>query len=81
MTALLITGRRKPMPIDPTSTAVQYLAVQVRARFARARTGAPDAGALSLEWVAIAIVLVVAALALATFLTGKLHDLEKLIPN
>jgi hypothetical protein len=51
----------------------------------RMRTGADrgdrELGALSLEWVAIAIVLVAAALALATFLTGKLADLEKLIPN
>jgi hypothetical protein len=40
-----------------------------------------EAGALSLEWVAIAIVLVTAAIALATFLTGKLNALESLIPN
>ena len=41
----------------------------------------PESGALSLEWVAIAIVLVTAAIALATFLTGKLGALESLIPN
>jgi hypothetical protein len=50
-------------------------------RFAAIRSGDLDRGALSLEWVAIAIVLVTAALALATFLTGKLGDLEKLIPD
>jgi hypothetical protein len=69
------------MPTDPTLAALHYLTVQVRARAPWTRAGASDAGALSLEWVAIAIVLVVAALALAAFLTGKLHDLEKLIPN
>jgi hypothetical protein len=41
----------------------------------------PELGALSLEWVAIAIILVAAALALATFLTGKLGALESLIPS
>jgi hypothetical protein len=69
------------MPTDPTHTALHYLALWVRARTDRAGAGGSEAGALSLEWVAIAIVLVVAALALATFLTGKLDDLEKLIPN
>jgi hypothetical protein len=53
---------------------------QLRGRIASIR-GDCELGALSLEWVAIAIVLVTAALALATFLTGKLGDLEKLIPN
>ena len=58
-----------------------YLITQLRARIAAVRSGDLEPGALSLEWVAIAIVLVTAALALATFLTGKLGDLEKLIPN
>jgi hypothetical protein len=44
-------------------------------------SGDPESGALSLEWVAIAVVLVAAALALATFLAGKLGALESLIPN
>jgi hypothetical protein len=66
---------------DPRLPALQYLITQLRARFAAVRSGGLDRGALSLEWVAIAIVLVTAALALATFLSGKLGDLEKLIPN
>jgi hypothetical protein len=41
----------------------------------------PESGALSLEWVAIAVVLVAAALALAVFLGGKLGALESLIPS
>jgi len=61
--------------------AVQHLVVKLRARLAAVRSDDPGAGALSLEWVAIAIVLVTAALALATFLTGKLGTLESLIPN
>ncbi len=59
--------------------APRYLGCKLRKRLAAVRSGEPDRGALSLEWVAIAIVLVAAALALATFLTGKLGALEQLI--
>ncbi len=59
--------------------ALRHLGCQLRMRVAAVRSGEPDRGALSLEWVAIAIVLVAAALALATFLTGKLGALEQLI--
>jgi hypothetical protein len=69
------------MRIDPRVIAVQYVVAKLRARLAAVRSHDPAAGALSLEWVAIAIVLVTAALALATFLTGKLGTLESLIPN
>jgi hypothetical protein len=69
------------MNTDPTAAALRYLNTQLRVRIAAVRSGDLERGALSLEWVAIAIVLVTAALALATFLTGKLGDLEKLIPN
>jgi hypothetical protein len=57
------------------------LIAHVSARVAAARSTDPESGALSLEWVAIAIVLVAAALALATFLSGKLGSLESLIPS
>jgi hypothetical protein len=69
------------MQTDPAAIALWYLITKLRARIATVRSGDPERGALSLEWVAIAIVLVTAALALATFLTGKLGDLEKLIPD
>lgn len=69
------------MQTDPRVMALRHLMGQLRLRIAAVRSGDPELGALSLEWVAIAIVLVTAALALATFLTGKLGDLEKLIPN
>jgi hypothetical protein len=69
------------MDTDPRAAALRYLVTQLRVRIAAVRSGDLERGALSLEWVAIAIVLVTAALALATFLTGKLGDLEKLIPN
>jgi len=69
------------MQTDPAAIALWYLITQVRMRVAAVWSGDPERGALSLEWVAIAIILVTAALALATFLTGKLDDLEKLIPD
>jgi hypothetical protein len=69
------------MRTDRIVIAVQYVLLTLRARLVAVRSDDPAAGALSLEWVAIAIVLVTAALALATFLTGKLGTLESLIPN
>jgi hypothetical protein len=69
------------MQTDPRAIAVRYLITRLRAQIAAVRSGDPESGALSLEWVAIAIVLVTAALALATFLAGKLGALESLIPN
>jgi hypothetical protein len=69
------------MQTDPRLSALRYLITQLQGRIAAVRSGDRELGALSLEWVAIAIVLVTAALALATFLSGKLGDLEKLIPN
>ena len=68
------------MQPDPAVLAAYHLITRLRTRITAVR-GEPELGALSLEWVAIAIVLVAAALALASFLTGKLGDLEKLIPN
>jgi hypothetical protein len=69
------------MQTDPRAIAVRYLVTRLCARITAVRAGDPESGALSLEWVAIAIVLVTAALALATFLAGKLGALESLIPS
>jgi len=69
------------VPQDPRLTLLQYLAVQVKGRWARIRSGDLDRGALSLEWVAIAFVLVTAAVALAAFLTGKISSFESQIPG
>ncbi|HSR85592.1 MAG TPA: hypothetical protein VLM11_15570 [Streptosporangiaceae bacterium] len=59
----------------------RHLLTQLRRRLAAIASSDTESGALSLEWVAIAIVLVAAALALATFLAGKLSALEALIPR
>jgi Flp pilus assembly pilin Flp len=69
------------MQIDPRAIAVRYVTQRLCARIAALKSSDPESGALSLEWVAIAVVLVAAALALATFLTGKLSAIESLIPN
>lgn len=69
------------MQTDPRVMTMRYMLAKLRVRLAAVRSDDPASGALSLEWVAIAIVLVTAALALATFLTGKLSTLESLIPN
>ena len=69
------------MQTDPRAVAFRYLMTRLRVRAAALRSDGKELGALSLEWVAIAIVLVTAALALAAFLTGKISDLEKLIPS
>jgi hypothetical protein len=69
------------MQTDPRAVALRYLVTWLSARAAALRASGQELGALSLEWVAIAIVLVTAALALAAFLTGKISDLEKLIPS
>jgi hypothetical protein len=69
------------MQTDPRLVAARYLVAKLRERLVAVRGRDPASGALSLEWVAIAIVLVTAALALAAFLAGKLSSLESLIPN
>jgi hypothetical protein len=66
---------------DPMVIAARYLLTKIRARLAGLKSTDHESGALSLEWVAIAIVLVASALALATFLAGKVSALESLIPN
>jgi hypothetical protein len=61
--------------------ALHYLLTQLRNRFATVRSGDLDRGALSLEWVVIAIGLVAAAVALGVFLKGKLSGMEAKIGN
>lgn len=68
------------MHTHPLLIAGRYVAGWVTARRPAATAGHGDRGALSLEWVGIAIILVTAALALGLFLTGKLSALEKEIP-
>ncbi len=48
---------------DPAWTALCYLLARARARAATARSGHPESGAVTLEWIVIAGILVAAALA------------------
>lgn len=69
------------MLTDSQVPAARRLLALVHSRIAAMKSSDLESGALTLEWVAIAIVLVAAALALATFLAGKLGALESLIPS
>jgi hypothetical protein len=60
---------------------LHYLITGLRVRLAAVRSGGTDRGALSLEWVAIAIGLVVAAVAVGAFMLSKLHTMEGNIGN
>jgi hypothetical protein len=60
---------------------LHYLVTQLRLRIAAVRSGQLDRGALSLEWVVIAIGLVAAAVALGAFLKAKLGSMESNIGN
>jgi hypothetical protein len=57
-------------------TILHYLITGIRVRWAAVRSGELDRGALSLEWVAIAIGLVVAAVAVGAFMVSKLKSME-----
>jgi hypothetical protein len=63
------------------SLVLHYLITGIRARLAAVRSGELDRGALSLEWVAIAIGLVAAAVAVGAFMLTKLHTMEGNIGN
>jgi hypothetical protein len=62
-------------------SALHYLYTQLRIRLAAVRSAELDRGALSLEWVVIAIGLVAAAVALGAFLKTKLSSMESNIGN
>lgn len=61
--------------------ALHYIITELRLRLAAVRSGELDRGALSLEWVVIAIGLVAAAVALGVFLKAKLGSMESNIGN
>lgn len=58
------------MQTDPSLTAFRYLITQLKVRFAAIRSGELDRGALSLEWVVIAVGLVAAAGVVAAFVSS-----------
>ncbi|HEY5361981.1 MAG TPA: hypothetical protein VIJ82_30580 [Streptosporangiaceae bacterium] len=61
---------------DPLWLGITYLMDRVRQRARAARSGNPESGALTLEWIVIAFVLVAAAAGTAAWLATKISSLE-----
>ncbi len=66
--------------MDPLWVAVRYLLDRARCRARAALDGNPESGALTLEWLVIAGILVAAAGITAVFLRGKIREWEGKIP-
>ena len=65
---------------SPFLLCVTYLITRVRERARSAGAAPPDSGALSLEWIVIAGILVVAAVAAGAFFTSQIAAWEHKIP-
>jgi heme/copper-type cytochrome/quinol oxidase subunit 2 len=65
---------------SPIWTVVRYLLLRARARAGAAARGHPESGAITLEWIVIAGILVVAAIAAGVFFTGAITKYEAKIP-
>lgn len=66
--------------MDPLWLAVRYLLDSAYCRARAALDGNPESGALTLEWLVIAGILVAAAGVTAVFLSGKIKEWEGKIP-
>ena len=66
--------------MDPLWLAVRYLLDRAYCRARAALDGNPESGALTLEWLVIAGILVAAAGVTAVFLSGKIKEWEGKIP-
>ncbi len=66
--------------MDPLWLAVRYLLDRAHYRTRAALDGNPESGALTLEWLVIAGILVGAAGLTALFLSGKIKEWEGKIP-
>jgi hypothetical protein len=65
---------------SPLLLCVTYLITRARQRIRSAAGGHPESGALSLEWIVIAGILVVAAVAAGAFFTTQISSWESKIP-
>jgi len=65
---------------DPLLFAAIFLFSRARQRVRAALRGDPESGAISLEWIAIAGILVAAATAAGVFFLAKLKSWEAKIP-
>jgi len=66
--------------MDPTWLVARYLFDRARCRVRAALDKDPESGALTLEWLVIAGILVAAAAATAAFLTTKISQWENKVP-
>lgn len=66
---------------DPIWTCVIYLLERARQRACSALDGHPESGALSLEWIVIASLLVVAAVAAGVFFKNIIGTWENQVPT
>jgi hypothetical protein len=65
---------------DPLWLLVTCLYGQARQRMRAARDGDPQSGAMSLEWIVIASILVVAAVGAGFFFKNKITQWEGSVP-
>lgn len=68
------------MSPDPLLPAATFLLSRARQRIRAALRGDPESGAISLEWIVIAGILVAAATAAGVFFVSKLKSWEGKIP-
>jgi hypothetical protein len=66
--------------MNPLWLAIGYLLGRARSRARSALGGDPESGALTLEWIVIAGILVAAAVAAGVFFVGKIKQYESNIP-
>jgi hypothetical protein len=65
---------------DPLWLYITYMGGRVRQRTRAALDGQPESGALTLEWLVIAFVIVTVALAALAFFRSKVKSFESKIP-
>jgi hypothetical protein len=66
--------------MNPLWLAIGYLLSRARSRARAALGGDPQSGAITLEWIVIAGILVAAAVAAGVFFVGKIKQYESNIP-
>jgi hypothetical protein len=66
--------------MDPLLVIARYLLDRARCRASAARSGHPESGALTLEWIVIAAILVAAATAAAVFFDKAVRSESAKLP-